>query len=102
MDIEELNLDIISYNKLKRLNINTVEDFHARFTALREEYEDKLKETQESADEDKDKQEFKVFLVMAHDALTRLTAIANTHADEPVYAEKLRGLLEKFSKMLEA
>lgn len=77
-------------------------DFHARFTALREEYEDKLKETQESADEDKDKQEFKVFLVMAHDALTRLTAIANTHADEPVYAEKLRGLLEKFSKMLEA
>ena len=30
MDIEELNLDIISYNKLKRLNINTVEDFHAR------------------------------------------------------------------------
>ena len=30
MDIEELNLDIISYNKLKRLNINTVEDFNAR------------------------------------------------------------------------
>lgn len=30
MDIEELNLDIISFNRLKRLNINTVEDFNAR------------------------------------------------------------------------
>ena len=68
--------------------------------AIRAEYEQKLREVQIEGGEDKDKQEFKVYLVMAHNALTRLTAIAGTHT-EPVYANKVRELLNKASKMLE-
>lgn len=68
--------------------------------AIRAEYEQKLREVQTEGGEDKDKQEFKVYLVMAHNALTRLAAIAGTHT-EPIYAEKVRELLNKASKMLE-
>ena len=68
--------------------------------AIRAEYEQKLREVQTEGGEDKDKQEFKVYLVMAHNALTRLTAIAGTHT-EPVYANKVRELLTKANKMME-
>ncbi len=70
--------------------------------AIRAEYEQKLKDAAaEAQPEDKDKQEFKVFLVMAHDALTRLVAVANTHRSEPVYANKVKELLSSANKMLE-
>lgn len=73
----------------------------AEVKAIRDEYEAKLQAAlAEAQTNDKDKQEFKVYLVMAHNALSRLTAIAGTHA-EPVYANKVRDLLNKASKMLE-
>lgn len=75
-------------------------DKKAEIDAIRAEYEQKLREVQTEGGEDKDKQEFKVYLVMAHNALTRLTAIAGTHT-EPVYANKVRELLTKANKMME-
>lgn len=77
-------------------------DKAAEIEAIRTEYEQKLKDAAaEAQPEDKDKQEFKVFLVMAHDALTRLVAVANTHSSEPVYANKVKELLSSANKMLE-
>ncbi len=75
-------------------------DKKAEIDAIRAEYEEKLREAQAENEPDKDKQEFKIYLVMAHDALTRLAAIAGTHK-EPIYAKKVRELLNKASKMLE-
>lgn len=70
--------------------------------AIKAEYEQKLREAQaESGEPDKDKQEFKMFLVMAHDALTHLVGIANTHSGETIYTSKAKALLDKFNTMLE-
>lgn len=70
--------------------------------AIKAEYEQKLREAQaESGEPDKDKQEFKMFLVMAHDALTHLVGIANTHSSETIYTSKAKALLDKFNTMLE-
>ena len=75
-------------------------DKKAEIDAIRAEYEQKLRDAQAESGDDKDKQEFKVYLVMAHDALTRLAAIAGAHT-EPIYAEKVKDLLNKAGKMLE-
>lgn len=75
-------------------------DKKAEIDAIRAEYEQKLRDAQAESGDDKDKQEFKVYLVMAHNALTRLAAIAGTHT-EPIYAEKVKDLLNKAGKMLE-
>lgn len=75
-------------------------DKQREIDAIRAEYEEKLREAQAEGGEDKDKQEFKIYLVMAHDALTRLAAIAGVHT-EPIYAEKVKDLLNKAGKMLE-
>lgn len=75
-------------------------DKQREIDAIRAEYEQKLREAQAEGGEDKDKQEFKIYLVMAHDALTRLAAIAGVHT-EPIYAEKVKDLLNKAGKMLE-
>ena len=68
-------------------------DKAAEIEAIRREYEEKLKSTQEqSGDPDKEKQEFKILLVMAHDAVNRLVTFANTH-DKRIYIDKAGELL---------
>ena len=61
--------------------------------AIRAEYEEKLRAAQDQSGEpDKEKQEFKILLVMAHDAVTRLVSFANSH-DKRIYTEKAGDLL---------
>ena len=61
--------------------------------AIRAEYEEKLRNAHEQSGEpDKEKQEFKILLVMAHDAIKRLVAFANEH-DKHIYFEKAGDLL---------
>lgn len=61
--------------------------------AIRAEYEEKLRAAQDQSGEpDKEKQEFKILLVMAHDAVNRLVSFANSH-DKRIYTEKAGDLL---------
>lgn len=65
----------------------------AEVKAIRDEYEEKLRQAQEQGGEpDKEKQEFKILLVMAHDAVNRLVSFANTHGKR-IYFEKAGDLL---------
>ncbi len=72
-------------------------DKKAEIAAIREEYEEKLRAAQSG--EDKDKQEFKVFLVMAHDALDRLISAAN--GKDAIYKTKIKELLTAAERRLE-
>lgn len=72
-------------------------DKKAEIAAIREEYEEKLKTAQSG--EDKEKQEFKVFLVMAHDALDRLISAAS--GKDAVYKAKIKELLTAAERQLE-
>ena len=72
-------------------------DKKAEIAAIREEYEEKLKAAQSG--EDKEKQEFKVFLVMAHDALDRLISAASGKDD--IYKAKIKELLTAAERRLE-
>lgn len=68
-------------------------DKAAEIEAIRREYEEKLKTAQEQSKEpDKEKQEFKILLVMAHDAVKRLVSFANSH-DKRIYIDKAGELL---------
>lgn len=61
--------------------------------AIRAEYEEKLRAAQDQSGEpDKEKQEFKILLVMAHDAVNRLVSFANSHKKR-IYTEKAGDLL---------
>lgn len=72
-------------------------DKKAEIAAIREEYEEKLRAAQSG--EDKEKQEFKVFLVMAHDALDRLISAAN--GKDAIYKAKIKELLTAAERRLE-
>lgn len=72
-------------------------DKKAEIAAIREEYEEKLRAAQSG--EDKEKQEFKVFLVMAHDALDRLISAASGKDD--IYKAKIKELLTAAERRLE-
>ena len=72
-------------------------DKKAEIAAIREEYEEKLKAAQSG--EDKEKQEFKVFLVMAHDALDRLISAAS--GKDAIYKTKIKELLTAAERRLE-
>ena len=72
-------------------------DKKAEIAAIREEYEEKLKAAQSG--EDKEKQEFKVFLVMAHDALDRLISAAS--GKDAIYKVKIKELLTAAERRLE-
>lgn len=72
-------------------------DKKAEIAAIREEYEEKLRAAQSG--EDKDKQEFKVFLVMAHDALDRLISAAS--GKDAIYKAKIKELLTAAERRLE-
>ena len=68
-------------------------DKAAEIEAIRREYEEKLKTAQvQSGEPDKEKQEFKILLVMAHDAVKRLVSFANSH-DKRIYIDKAGELL---------
>ena len=68
-------------------------DKAAEIEAIRREYEEKLKTAQvQSGEPDKEKQEFKILLVMAHDAVKRLVSFANAH-DKRIYIDKAGELL---------
>lgn len=61
--------------------------------AIRAEYEEKLRAAQtQTSEPDKEKQEFKILLVMAHDAVNRLVSFANSHGKR-IYTEKAGDLL---------
>lgn len=72
-------------------------DKKAEIAAIREEYEEKLRAAQSG--EDKEKQEFKVFLVMAHDALDRLISAAS--GKDTIYKAKIKELLTAAERRLE-
>lgn len=72
-------------------------DKKAEIAAIREEYEEKLRAAQSG--EDKEKQEFKVFLVMAHDALDRLISAAS--GKDNIYKTKIKELLTAAERRLE-
>lgn len=72
-------------------------DKKAEIAAIREEYEEKLRAAQSG--EDKEKQEFKVFLVMAHDALDRLISAAS--GKDAIYKAKIKELLAAAERRLE-
>lgn len=72
-------------------------DKKAEIAAIREEYEEKLRAAQSG--EDKEKQEFKVFLVMAHDALDRLISAAS--GKDAIYKAKIKELLTAAERRLE-
>ena len=72
-------------------------DKKAEIAAIREEYEEKLRAAQSG--EDKEKQEFKAFLVMAHDALDRLISAAS--GKDTIYKVKVKELLTAAERRLE-
>ena len=77
----------------KRHVKEVAEKYGVEIEAIRREYEEKLKTAQEQSGEpDKEKQEFKILLVMAHDAVKRLVSFANSH-DKRIYIDKAGELL---------
>lgn len=66
-------------------------DKRREIEAIREEYEQKLRQAQEQSG-DPDKEEFQILFAMAHDAVNRLVIFVAAH-DERVYFEKSGDLL---------